>query len=161
MDCPKCVGKLEEKTVEKFKVDVCFACEGIWFDKGELEGVIAADSKDKFDLDDLDDEELDGKELQSVNLDLNHKKGKCPRCADGRMLEPEAYKNILVDICPKDHGIWLDGAEIQQLRKRGLHHLKEYLGNMLLFFKWAFSGAGFHQVMETIFGGSQNPRKPI
>lgn len=134
MDCPKCIGKLEEKT-------------------GELESVIEADSKDRHDLDDLDDEELDGKELQSENLDLNHREGKCPRCADGTVLKPEKYNLILADVCPKDHGIWLDGGEIQELRKRGLHHLKEYLENMLLYFKWAFSSAGFHQVMETIFGG--------
>lgn len=40
MKCPKCGGTLEEKELEKVKIDVCSKCEGIWFDKGELELLI-------------------------------------------------------------------------------------------------------------------------
>jgi len=36
LNCPKCLGKLEEKSVENVKVDICWVCEGIWFDKNEL-----------------------------------------------------------------------------------------------------------------------------
>ena len=49
MNCPKCVGKLEKKKVENVDIDTCFTCEGIWFDAGELEAIIKADSTDRFD----------------------------------------------------------------------------------------------------------------
>ena len=40
LNCPKCLGKLEENTVENVKVDICWVCEGIWFDAGELETIV-------------------------------------------------------------------------------------------------------------------------
>jgi hypothetical protein len=38
--CPKCTGLLESYTFQGFILDRCRNCEGIWMDKGELEGVI-------------------------------------------------------------------------------------------------------------------------
>jgi hypothetical protein len=38
--CPKCDGDLETYTFQGFVLDRCRLCEGIWMDKGELEGVI-------------------------------------------------------------------------------------------------------------------------
>jgi len=38
--CPKCSGALETYTFQGFVLDRCQQCEGIWMDKGELEGVI-------------------------------------------------------------------------------------------------------------------------
>jgi phage FluMu protein Com len=38
--CPKCGGLLETYTFQGFVLDRCHECEGIWMDKGELEGVI-------------------------------------------------------------------------------------------------------------------------
>lgn len=39
MKCPKCGMPLEEIAVGDVKVDKCFACEGMWFDKGEVEAM--------------------------------------------------------------------------------------------------------------------------
>ncbi len=39
MKCPKCGMQLEEISFGDIRVDKCFSCEGIWFDKGELEGL--------------------------------------------------------------------------------------------------------------------------
>jgi Zn-finger nucleic acid-binding protein len=38
--CPKCSGKLESYRFMKFVLDRCESCEGIWLDKGELEGIL-------------------------------------------------------------------------------------------------------------------------
>lgn len=38
--CPKCSGPLQTYTFQGFALDRCRQCEGIWMDKGELEGVI-------------------------------------------------------------------------------------------------------------------------
>jgi len=38
--CPKCQGKLESYKFMIFVLDRCESCEGIWLDKGELEGIL-------------------------------------------------------------------------------------------------------------------------
>lgn len=150
MDCPKCVGILEKKKVEGIEVDVCPICEGMWFDAGELEDVIRVDSKD-FDYIDVGREELDGKELTAANIDLNSRKGKCPKCSDGTILLQKQYEKkhtVRIDMCPKGHGLWLDGGEIESLRKRGVVRLKERLDLLLGIIKYAFSKDGFRNLMR-------------
>ena len=88
MKCPKCVGKLQEKSVEKIKIDACYVCEGIWFDKGELEEIIKRDSAN-FKYISVDRDEFDGKEAEDLKEEFDEKKGKCPRCADGTLLIQE------------------------------------------------------------------------
>jgi uncharacterized protein len=39
-NCPKCSGKLESYKFMGFALDRCESCEGIWLDKGELEGIL-------------------------------------------------------------------------------------------------------------------------
>lgn len=125
MNCPKCLGKLEEKIVENVKTDVCWICEGIWFDKGELEKVLEADSKN-FKFIDVDRAELDGKESSELHEELDVKIGECPKCTKEIKLERTSYpKGIFVDACPKCEGIWLDGGEIKKLRNRTLVKLAD------------------------------------
>jgi len=38
--CPKCPGTLEKYGFMGFVLDRCESCEGIWLDKGELEGIL-------------------------------------------------------------------------------------------------------------------------
>ena len=40
VNCPKCPGKLESYKFMDFVLDRCESCEGIWLDKGELEGIL-------------------------------------------------------------------------------------------------------------------------
>jgi ribosomal protein L37AE/L43A len=42
MKCPKCGSDLEEVELLGIKVDQCTQCHGIYFDKGELELLLAA-----------------------------------------------------------------------------------------------------------------------
>ena len=39
MLCPKCNGKLIERTFRDVVIDECAGCSGIWLDKGELEAL--------------------------------------------------------------------------------------------------------------------------
>lgn len=145
MDCPKCVGKLEKKKMEDVEIDACTVCEGIWFDAGELETVIKKDSKD-FDYIDVGREAFDGKELAAAGIDLDNRKGKCPRCDDGTELVQTQYEKkqkVRIDICPKGHGLWLDGGEIKLLRKRGLVKLRDHMELRLDMMRFAFSKDGF------------------
>lgn len=40
MRCPKCGHPMAERDLEGVKVDVCTLCEGIYFDRGELEQLL-------------------------------------------------------------------------------------------------------------------------
>ena len=84
-------------------------------------------------------EKYDGKEAAQLKKELDAKKGKCPRCSDGTLLAKKEYRGkykIDVDMCPKGHGIWLDGGEIEGLRKRGLVNLKERVQFYLELIYW-------------------------
>jgi Zn-finger nucleic acid-binding protein len=142
MNCPKCPGKLQKQFIEDIEVDSCFVCEGIWFDAGELDKVVARDAKDLFSNAGLG--EFDGKEVSELYQELDTKTGKCPKCDDGTDLVRQQRKHINIDVCPKGHGLWLDGGELNGLRDRGLVDLKKRLDFFVFLFKNAFSKEGFH-----------------
>ena len=154
MDCPKCVGKLEKKMIENIEVDSCFVCEGLWFDAGELEKALTADSKD-FDFIDVGREEFDGKEAADLKDELNKKLGLCPRCTDKTLLMRGPYKGkykTTVDVCPKGHGLWLDGGEINNLRDRSLVKIKEQEEYFREIMRYMFSSDGFQDFKRQVFG---------
>ncbi|MBU4305973.1 MAG: zf-TFIIB domain-containing protein [Candidatus Omnitrophica bacterium] len=153
MDCPKCLGNLQKKKMEDMEVDVCFVCEGIWFDAGELEAVIKGDSKN-FNYIDVGREEFDGEEAENLRADLDRQSGKCPRCEDGTLLMRRKYEKketVNVDICPKGHGLWLDGGEINSLRERGLVNLHEQMEFFVDTLKFCFSKEGFKVFLKKTF----------
>jgi ribosomal protein L37AE/L43A len=43
--CPKCGHELEEFLSEGIALDKCPKCEGVWFDKGELEQLISREEE--------------------------------------------------------------------------------------------------------------------
>jgi len=45
INCPKCPGKLESYKFIDFVLDRCDSCEGIWLEKGELEGILRKASR--------------------------------------------------------------------------------------------------------------------
>ena len=45
MHCPKCGMEMHEVKYGPVDVDVCFACGGIFLDKGELEHVVTKETK--------------------------------------------------------------------------------------------------------------------
>ncbi len=150
LNCPKCLGKLEEKSVENVKVDICWVCEGIWFDKNELEKVIQADSVD-FKKIDVGREELDGQEASGMYNEFDEKAGVCPRCSQETKLNRSDYpKGITVDICSKCQGIWLDGGEIHKLRDRTIVNIADRLYEIK---------SSFTNCLKLIFGGRKARKK--
>jgi len=104
MHCPKCHGieLLQAKSKStSVMIDQCPECNGMWFDRGELERLL--------------DVVVDGLETPR-NAELSVRK--CPRCT--HRLRAISYRSthIDVDACPKCTGIWLDGGELQRIRDR-------------------------------------------
>jgi Zn-finger nucleic acid-binding protein len=122
---------LQKELIESEEVDVCFVCEGIWFDSIELKKIIAADSMD-FKHQDVGRESHDG-----GKIDLNEREGNCPRCKTKMEQIPcDLNSKVTIDHCPKGCGLWLDGGEILRLRRRGLCNFVDGFRNMFSKESW-------------------------
>jgi len=90
---------LDFKGVE---VDYCERCRGIWLDQNELETLIEGDTHDPFlHL------------LEQAGSPSTATRCLCPRC-DAKLHEFRV-NNIVLDRCPRGHGLWFDANELQQL----------------------------------------------
>ena len=93
-------------------MDVCRdGCGGIWFDAFELGKVDQAHEKLG--------EVLVGLEFDS-HAAVVPKKRSCPKCPDIIMLQHKFSpdKPVMVDECPSCGGVWLDGGELAEIRRR-------------------------------------------
>ena len=121
MNCPKCRGQLIVELFHGVSVNICSQCHGIWFDKGELKR--AKDNTDDnlrwldFDL----FEEKEGKYIKKERVKI------CPR--DTTKMDTCHYSEseVVIDMCPVCHGIWLDYHEFEKIMK--FLHNKIYSGS--------------------------------
>ncbi len=106
MTCPKCESdSLAAVTIDGVEVDQCADCSGIWFDEKELGSLLKHKPSELKPL-------LGHKGSEA----LNQQKGRCPRdCADLLRLFSSRDKTLVIDLCPKCRGIWLDGGELDRL----------------------------------------------
>ena len=142
LHCPKCPGVLKEVAVDGIKVDICWICEGIWFDTGELEKVIQNDTRN-LKLDNLGRAEMDGIEFADIKGKINDRPGPCPRCTDETQLQRQPYDpnpKLEIDVCPHGHGLWLDGGEVQLLRNRTLANVLHAWDLFVSWFQLRVSG---------------------
>jgi Zn-finger nucleic acid-binding protein len=121
MNCPKCLGKLEEIKIgekETVVIDRCFACGGLWFDKDELSRVINKQVLDTVESEVESGTISDYSLLREVGLDK--KEAMCPRCKGIKMIKRPSQRNkkVTIDYCEKCKGIWLDAGEYNVISKR-------------------------------------------
>lgn len=104
MNCPKCQCALVDTYTPKgVVVDYCPSCQGIWFDKGELNHF----SKSPMTF---------AKHLQNGLKNPQASSCSCPRC-DIAMKEGGFIKDeLLIDQCPSCGGVWLDAQELTAVR---------------------------------------------
>ena len=119
LDCPKClgllqpieVGEMEKKSVY---IDQCAICQGVWFDKGELEKILSL----KLGFNDEVMEADFRKDLVGDYLDL--KRAKCPRCKkEMQRVKSLQDSRLITDYCLDCGGVWLDGGEMRLLMRGG------------------------------------------
>jgi uncharacterized protein len=108
MKCVKCVGQLVTVRVDDIDVDQCDHCAGIWFDAHEMERVLRRDHI----------EPLLGR--SRIHPGDDERRGRCPRCkGEGYLVQvASARAGLHVDTCAVCGGKWLDGGEIDALRRR-------------------------------------------
>ena len=120
MKCVKCDGELHRVQVGDLELDQCDRCAGIWFDPRELDRVLAQKSIDAL------------RRLSSPRIDLDERRGRCPRCRTAGDLVRVASTAgpIHIDTCAVCGGQWLDGGELEVLRRDG------FTGSLKRLFDW-------------------------
>jgi len=99
---------MEEVSYSGTRVDRCTGCQGLWFQKGELERLRQDDWMADFILDEGDAKV--GREFNRIHSIL------CPECGL-KMLEraDEEQSHIVYEVCPAEHGTFLDAGEFTDL----------------------------------------------
>ena len=109
MLCPVCKEPMVVLELNEIEIDFCTGCSGIWLDAGELELMF--------------DTEAESKNLiESLHEDPDHpeRQYKCPIC-NKKMTKVHVgdEKEILIDKCKKDHGLWFDEGELKTVIEFG------------------------------------------
>lgn len=108
MLCPNCKNELIVVEREKIELDYCTECNGFWFDNHEwdllVERLALRGNKPIGDL------------YTIPKVFVNEGLKKCP-CCDSNMEKFLAY-SIVLDRCPKHHGVWFDKGEISRLFRK-------------------------------------------
>ena len=109
MNCPKCNSDMAPFNAEGIEMDLCDQCMGCWFDAGEL----AFYTETTEDVPDI-------AEAITVGSESGHS---CPRCPETRLVEAQFIRteDLLVDICPSCHGVFLDGGELAKVEALSVH----------------------------------------
>lgn len=114
LPCPHCTTPLdviEFDTEPKVRIERCTACFGTFFNPGELELLLDAQTNPLVWLDPV--------QLNQIAADFSHDPEiayrKCPMCAE-RMshLNFGGRSGVIVDRCGT-HGVWLEGSELRRL----------------------------------------------
>jgi Zn-finger nucleic acid-binding protein len=126
MLCPICQQPLLIVELEGVELDVCPDCRGIWFDAQEL--------RQLFELAGALDNAGD---LESELERLPHAPARraCPRCR-GRLRPaktPVAAGQLILDQCPRGHGLWFDDGELQTLLETLLDETSDSLNRVRRF----------------------------
>ena len=108
-DCPVCGAKLDLYSLLSIEFEGCPKCHGLWLDRDELRKL-----KNKVGIGELHwlNSEVDNIE-QAAAIPT---KRICPRKDNGQLLSVVFGKSsIVLDWCPKCHGIWLDRGEYNKI----------------------------------------------
>ncbi|RYD24918.1 MAG: hypothetical protein EOP87_25330 [Verrucomicrobiaceae bacterium] len=114
MACPQCSTPLdvvEFETEPRLQVERCLTCHGMFFNPGEIEALLDAQTNPLVWLDPV--------QLQQIADDFRHEREafyqKCPTCSE-RMgqLNFGGHSGVIVDRCGT-HGIWLEGGQLRRL----------------------------------------------
>ena len=123
--CPVCGTETAVLELHGTEIDYCFSCGGIWLDSGELEELIGDERKS--------DEIV--KLFKDVTSTSKEKKRPCPVCGKAmKKVEVQLENPVIIDKCPKEHGIWFDKDELYRIVNRadvsGNDKVVEFLKDM-------------------------------
>ncbi len=101
MHCPKCSkATLAELHVgdARTAVDRCRSCGGIWFDRRELEVIMDIAARDL-----------------TIPSGAEETRRACPRDFEKLLTFRYPQTEVMVDMCRRCQGLWLDGGELTEI----------------------------------------------
>jgi len=105
MNCPVCKNTMVVLELEQIEIDYCASCGGIWLDAGELELLL-----------ETKEERARLLNLLIEDSSVKEKSYRCPICNKKmRKVFVGEEKKILIDKCNKNHGLWLDKGELEEV----------------------------------------------
>lgn len=99
MKCPACRVPTYVVEYNQVELDLCPDCGGVWFDRGELELLLSG-----------------GAAVPLADARTTEAGRSCPLCdktMEKKNIGPGG--RVLVDVCPRDCGLWFDRAEVEDL----------------------------------------------
>ncbi|MGK0366927.1 MAG: Zn-finger nucleic acid-binding protein [Thermoproteota archaeon] len=114
MQCPSCQVNLKNIEYESCSIDICETCNGTWLDKDELTEIVQLKDesfKPEFIAETLKDAKA------GVPISERDKLVHCPKCTKNMTPVNYSYSSgIIIDYCPDNHGVWLDGNELERIQ---------------------------------------------
>ena len=111
MLCPDCNDEMLILEYDSVEIDYCDECSGIWLDEGELQLLLGSSDFDSPVMNAL---------TEKVKAPTKTER-QCPVCSK-RMhlvdipLSSDADEiTVEIDKCPRNHGLWFDNGELQQI----------------------------------------------
>lgn len=129
LPCPHCaipLGVIEFDTNPAIRIERCTSCYGTFFNPGELESILEAQTNPLV--------WLDPAQLQQISADFSAPQEvayhKCPVCQEFmNRFNFGGRSGVILDRCGQ-HGVWLEGSELRQLtewwRAGGKHIHQQY-----------------------------------
>ena len=114
LTCPQCqtpLGVIEFASEPKIQIERCTKCYGMFFNPGELQVLLDAQTNPLVWLDPV--------QLNQIAADFQHDPAivyrKCPACEE-RMSPVNfgGHSGVILDSCGT-HGVWLEGSELRRL----------------------------------------------
>ena len=135
MKCPRDGTELVAVEFMGMHLEKCHRCDGIWFDRGELERIRDAKIPDI--------EETLEEKYGNPSYDEGHVEGymRCPRCGARLQEQLYTYQDVVrVDRCENCMGFWVDDTELNRIcgEKKQLDEAGEAKG----FFRAVFEKFG-------------------
>ena len=112
MKCPRDGTELAKVEILGLELDKCHKCDGLWFDRGELERIRDAEVPE---IEEVLEEKYGDPEVTEGEVEGYMR---CPRC--GGRLQRQHYtyvRPVRVDRCEKCLGLWLDKGERLKILK--------------------------------------------
>ena len=105
MICPVCENPMVVLELDQIEIDHCLICGGIWLDSGELELLL-----------DTDEDRSRLREILIEEDSVKEKKYPCPICNKKmQKVYVGEERKILIDKCKRNHGLWLDRGELEEV----------------------------------------------
>jgi uncharacterized protein len=110
MNCPRCDKEMTPVQPEGVEAQQCPQCEGHWLEGEDLRRLESTVNVRFLEWRKLPTEEVQTREVA------------CPRCRPSgamKKVRSERDRHVLLDVCERCHGVWLDGGELRAIQEMG------------------------------------------